>query len=258
MPYTPNISTEYTCRWSTNRQGNPILCIIAHGTAGTDSRAYLARGGDAPDGSDRMVSIHVLIRKEGTIYRMLSDALGANHAGFGKWADPKTKRIYSQVSTNLNRVSLGFELENKQDGRDPYTVDQLRAMGWQLAEWRRLYGPLPIIRHADVDPSRRKDTVGLTVQEMGAWIDWAIGQREVDVWHLWGTRFPLPAEARSFGIPTLWKDNARWLGAARSGEVPVDEDTIIQAFDGGYILYSKQSGIAQVYKRFTVLRDVSL
>lgn len=148
--------------WSTSRGAQAIVAIIAHGTVGRDSRAYLSRGGDLPDGSDKQVSIHVLIQKDGTIYRYVPDSKGANHAGFGTMPAPWAK-------INPNRCTLGFELENLQDGRDPYTDAQLLSMGWQINSWRATFGALPILRHAQIDAARRKDTVGLSVNEIESW-----------------------------------------------------------------------------------------
>jgi hypothetical protein len=162
MPQAPQV-VQLPYNWSTPRNGQKILAIIAHGTVGTDSRAYLSRGGDLPDGSDRRVSIHALIQKPGNpIYRYVPDSKGANHAGFGTMPAP-----WRDIP--VNKCTLGFELENLQNGKDPYPDTQLLAMGWQINEWRRLHGHLPIHRHEDIDPNRRRDTVNLSVAEIERW-----------------------------------------------------------------------------------------
>jgi len=148
--------------WSTDRGGHAIVAIIAHNTVGKDSRGYLSRGGSLPGGSDRKVSIHILIDKAGVVYRYVPDERGANHAGFGTMP-----RGFPQVNPNV--CTLSFELENASDGisvHDPYTDAQLQAMGFIIRSWREKYGNLPIFRHADIDPARRKDTVGLTVAQI--------------------------------------------------------------------------------------------
>ena len=158
---TPPITT-LPYNWSTSRAGHGIVAIIAHNTVGTDSRGYLSRGGELPDGSDRKVSIHVLIRRDSHIYRYVPDEIGANHAGFGTMPKPWS-------TTNPNLITLGFELENRSNGMgvvEPYTDVQLQAMGWQIRAWRARWGNLPILRHADIDPDRRKDTAGLSVAEI--------------------------------------------------------------------------------------------
>lgn len=169
MQWPPPESREFfPANWQDTRHGHPIRGIIAHGTVGTDSRGYLQRGGDRSDGSDRKVSIHTLIDKAGTRWRIVNDDRAANHAGFGTAVLGGVR--YSPTSgANLNWCTLGFELENLQNGRDPYTEDQLLAMGYQINEWRAKYGALPLLRHADVDPAHKTDTVGLSVAEMEQW-----------------------------------------------------------------------------------------
>jgi N-acetylmuramoyl-L-alanine amidase len=158
--------TQLPYNWSVDRAGHTIEAIIGHNTVGYDSRLYLSRGGELPDGSDRMVSIHALIQKPGDIiYRYVPDERGANHAGFGTMPKGFTK-------VNPNLTTIGFELENASNGEgriDPYPNSQLLAMGWFINETRRRHGPIPILRHADIDPRRRKDTVGLTIAQMEAW-----------------------------------------------------------------------------------------
>ena len=169
MP-TPPINYDYPARWQSSRDGAPIVAIIAHGTGGTDSRKYLQRGGDLPDGSDKKVSIHVLIQKDGTIYRQVDDARTANHAGGvlvgGVFSSVLTVAGQTYRGQQVNRHTLGFELENLQNGKDPYTDAQLWSMGWQIARWRARYGQLPLFRHATVDPTRRRDPYNLTVATM--------------------------------------------------------------------------------------------
>ena len=169
----PPINHDYPARWHSSRDGADIVALIAHGTGGTDSRRYLQRGGDLPDGSDRKVSIHSLVQKDGTIYRMVPDERAANHAG-----GVLKNGVYSSVLTiggrtfrgaQVNRRTLGIELENLQTGLDPYPDAQLLAMGWQINAWRGRYGPLPVTRHATIDPGRRSDPVGLTVATIELW-----------------------------------------------------------------------------------------
>ena len=138
------------------------MAIIAHGTGGKDSRSTLQHG----DG--RGVSIHALIAKDGTIYQMVPDARGANHAGAPTSSFTLNGRTYTGAAVNV--VTLGVELENMQDGRDSYPDAQLAAMGWLIAHWRARFGPLPILRHADLDPTRRRDPYQLSVNDMERWV----------------------------------------------------------------------------------------
>ena len=171
----PPINHDHPARWQSSRDGADIVAMIAHGTGGTDSRRYLQRGGDLPDGSDRKVSIHVLAQKDGTLYRMVPDERTANHAGGilknGVFSSILTVNGRTFRGSQVNLHTLGLELENLQDGLDPYPEAQLLAMGWQFHRWRQRWGlALPIVRHATVDKGRRTDTVGLTVATMELWV----------------------------------------------------------------------------------------
>jgi N-acetyl-anhydromuramyl-L-alanine amidase AmpD len=160
VPLPPTIINLPADYW-TDRAGQAIVAIVAHGTGGRDSRDTLQHG----DG--RKVSVHVLITKAGQIYRIVTDERGANHAG----AATSTFTLHGKTYTGagVNRATLGFELENLQDGRDPYPDAQLLAMGWQIDQWRAAHGALPILRHAELDPTRRRDPYQLSMNDMELW-----------------------------------------------------------------------------------------
>lgn len=146
----------------TDRKGQSICAIVVHGTGGTDSRATLQHGGG------RGVSIHALITKTGLIYRMVPDERGANHAGAPTSTFTLNGHTYSGGA--VNRATLGAELENTQTGHDPYPDAQLHALGWLIASWRSAHGPLPILRHADLDSTRRRDPYQLTTNTIEQWV----------------------------------------------------------------------------------------
>lgn len=173
MTFPPTIIT-LPANWTTARQGQAIKCIVAHDTErptqDSNSIKYLQRGGSAVDGSDRKVSIHVLIEPNGTIYEMVTDALGANHAGFSQLT--LNGVTYSKTAKyNVNQISLGFELEyTKAPYNAPYPVEQLLSMGWWIYQKRMLYGNLPIYRHGDIDTQGKTDPRGLSVTEIEHWV----------------------------------------------------------------------------------------
>lgn len=232
MPQAPRIE-KLPYNWFTNRGDQKIVAIIAHGTVGRDSRAYLSRGGELPDGSDRKVSIHVLIPKSGDpIYRYVPDSKGANHAGFGTMPAPWSK-------VNPNRCTLGFELENLQNGFDPYPEPQLLAMGWQINEWRRIHGPLPIFRHTDIDPPPRKfDTKNLSVAQIEEWCNAALHHfappAGLDWEALWGPIASPDQTTWEWDLPRIWKTHHTRLGKCIAGMLGGD-DLIVQCFEGGDI-----------------------
>lgn len=161
---------QLSYNWWSDRDGHAVVAIVAHNTVGYDSRAYLSRGGDLPDGSDKKVSIHYLIPRSGDrIYKYVPEERGANHAGFGTMPAG-----FPQI--NPNKVTTSYELENASNGKtgaarvsQAYPDEQLLAMGWLILDIRRRRGPLPVIRHETLDPTRRKDPVGLSIAEIESW-----------------------------------------------------------------------------------------
>lgn len=117
--------------------------IILHATVGKDSRKYLVK-------NDRGVSIHRLIDKRGTIYKMAEDDQVCGHVGFSRLGD----------DDGLNDQALGIEFENWNDGRDPFPRLQVDAGAAQVVEWWGKHGYLPILSHAQVDTQGKSDPKG--------------------------------------------------------------------------------------------------
>lgn len=92
------------------RGRNPLGMVI-HSTVGRDSLSYL-QGGVLADG--RVASTDQLIHKNGTIYNMIPPGMMAYHAGVAIW---------NRVG-DVNRNFIGVEIENMNDGNDPYTNEQ--------------------------------------------------------------------------------------------------------------------------------------
>jgi len=137
-----------------SRNGQSIKIIVIHATAGTDSRNWLVH-------NPAQVSIHVLIQKDGTCYRMVDDIHAAHHVGYS--AITIDGISYGQYDAHgCNEISLGVELENLNDGHDPYPEVQLAACRHQIAEWQKLYGPLRVVTHRDIDTQGKTDPHGLT------------------------------------------------------------------------------------------------
>jgi N-acetylmuramoyl-L-alanine amidase len=158
--FIPTVEQLKADHW-TDRAGQKPVAIVVHGTGGTDSRGTLQHG----DG--RGVSIHALITKTGLIYEMVPDTRGANHAGAPTSSFTLNGRTYT--GGQVNKATLGVELENLQDGRDPYPAAQLGALGWWIAQKRAAHGLIPLLRHAELDPTRRRDPYQLSTQTMEYW-----------------------------------------------------------------------------------------
>ena len=171
---TPRI-IEYPGIYHQPRAGAPIRLVVIHATAGTNSLSWLA---SSPSNTGK-VSAHALVTKAGTIYRIVPDDLAANHCGFSRVTLDGTTYTGSS-RPNINQVSLGVELENRNDGRDPHPDAQIAALGWLLADWQRRLGELPLYFHRDIDTKGKTDPAGLTWARvraaMAAWASPPPGQ----------------------------------------------------------------------------------
>lgn len=96
------------------RAGADISMIVMHSTVGSYASALAWLTNPAS-----RVSTHYLIRKDGFIAQLVPDDLAAWHAGASRWFDLD--------SEDIQRRSIGVELENANTGRDPYPAAQLKA-----------------------------------------------------------------------------------------------------------------------------------
>lgn len=125
------------------------LLIVLHATAGRDSRVWL-------QSNPRGVSVHRLIAKNGTIYKMADDLAICRHVGFSAWHDVGI----GGALPNLNRYALGIEIENLNNGADPYMAGQYEMAARQCVEWLGRFGPLPIVGHGEIDTQGKRDPRG--------------------------------------------------------------------------------------------------
>lgn len=131
--------------------------IVIHATAGSKTSDLWTLSG-----RDRLhlVSTHYYITKIGEIYQLVEDKDIAWHAGDSYW----------QGEEYCNEFSLGVELENRNDGRDPYPEAQLAALLWLVRMKVQQY-KIPrsrLVRHAEiaVPPARKTDPRGFP------WTNW--------------------------------------------------------------------------------------
>ncbi len=136
------------------RHMSGVRFIIIHHTGGTNSLKWLTT--DSPPSNP--VSVHRLISRTGTLYKLVSDDEEAWHAGRG-YVGPLVGAAKGQ--TNLNRCSLGIELENLGNGQE-YPPEQIAMAVAQCVEWIGAYGPLMILGHSEVD-GRKHDPRGLSM-----------------------------------------------------------------------------------------------
>jgi N-acetyl-anhydromuramyl-L-alanine amidase AmpD len=143
--------------------GNRCRAIVLHSTAGRYPGDYnwLRQGGSAA----APVSVHYYIDKQGDISRMVDDQDIAWHAGRSTWGVDG-----QQVDMNigLNPYSLGIELENLNNGDDPYPQAQYLAAVWLIQTLAGTYD-IPVtqvVRHLDIAPGRKTDPAGFPWQQL--------------------------------------------------------------------------------------------
>lgn len=131
-----------------------IRMLVLHATAGRYPGDYgwLRQGGSdaAP------VSIHYYIDKAGAISQMVDDANIAWHAGVSSW---QVDGAWIAEIPGCNPISLGIELENLNDGNDPYPPEQYAAALWLSRRLVQQYA-IPrelLVRHLDIAPRRKTD-----------------------------------------------------------------------------------------------------
>lgn len=122
-----------------------ITCVIIHATAtsGIDSpRAWLCS-------KESKVSAHYLIGKDGLTLQLVDEKNVAWHAGDSVW----------RLQKFVNNFSVGIELVNSNDGKDPYPQPQLDACAKLVAAICVDYGIAvqDVIGHMDIAPGRKTD-----------------------------------------------------------------------------------------------------
>jgi hypothetical protein len=105
------------------------------------------------------VSAHYLIDKSGRIYQLVPDDRAAWHAGFAEW--------HGEMA--INARSIGIELENANNGIDPYPQPQLAALIGLCREKMAQYHIAAdmVVRHAEIaiPKGRKTDPAGFPWQE---------------------------------------------------------------------------------------------
>lgn len=97
--------------------------------------------------SERRVSAHYLIGRDGTLYQLVNEQQRAWHAGASYWGG----------NTDLNSSSIGIEMDN--NGQEPFAEPQITRLLGLLKELKERYA-IPaanFIGHGDIAPSRKID-----------------------------------------------------------------------------------------------------
>jgi N-acetylmuramoyl-L-alanine amidase len=129
-----------------SRNGAAIDTIVLHHTAGGGTAQDTGRYFQNPKSR---VSSHYIVGKDGVIVQSVADKDRAWHAG---------KSVF-QGRNDVNSFSIGIEIVNRGDGKDPFTDAQYEALGRLVAYLQTRYS-IPrnrITGHKDVAlPKGRK------------------------------------------------------------------------------------------------------
>jgi N-acetyl-anhydromuramyl-L-alanine amidase AmpD len=152
-----------------HEQRGEVVGAILHATPGTNSLPYLTDGA-ARDG--RMVCADQLIPKQpGIIYTLVPPGFYPWHAGPEHWNGLRS----------LNQQMWGIEIENRNDGKDPYTESQYVSVAatwaYKAAE-RHLFDHM-LTLHRITAPTRRDDPKGWDLARFWAYVRVI---RKPDVW----------------------------------------------------------------------------
>ncbi len=145
------IDTSHTSPNQSGRNGADISMLVLHATVGSyaGSLAWLCN-------PSSRVSTHYLISKTGHIAQLVPDERAAWHAGASKWFDLNSEAIRDQ--------SIGIELENANNGVDPYPPAQMDALTELSKALVTKYAIVPdmVTRHFDiaVPKGRKSDPAG--------------------------------------------------------------------------------------------------
>jgi N-acetylmuramoyl-L-alanine amidase len=117
--------------------------VVLHHTSNSDA----ARAVATLTRPASQVSAHYLVVRDGRIVYMVDERLRAWHAGESYWGGNR----------DINSASIGIEIDN--DGREPYTEQQITALLALLADLKTRWS-IPaanFLGHGDVAPGRKVD-----------------------------------------------------------------------------------------------------
>lgn len=108
----------------------------------------------------RQVSAHFVVGKDGRVVQMVPIEKRAWHAGVSTWDGVK----------DINNVSVGIEMVNLNDGKDPFTEPQIQAVAGiiRFVRSRYLVPDEHIVSHAQIalPPGRKSDPLGFDFERI--------------------------------------------------------------------------------------------
>jgi N-acetylmuramoyl-L-alanine amidase len=136
--------------------GTVVDCIVLHCDAARDAKASISW----IKSKESKVSYHVLVDRDGTVYRFVETNRRAWHAGASEFMGRK----------DCNNYSLGLSFANDNAG-EPYTAAQYESAAIVVLGWMSLYPKITLDRittHAAValPAGRKTDPVGFDLERL--------------------------------------------------------------------------------------------
>ncbi len=124
--------------------------VVLHATAGSTASGAIVTL------RLRKLSYHYIIEKSGVIHKCVPMNNVAYHAGISFGPD----------GIQVNEYSIGISFVNLNNGKDPYTREQVESAAWLVGELKRAIPTLKwITSHAAVSPGRKTDPRGLEIAQ---------------------------------------------------------------------------------------------
>lgn len=137
--------TQHLSPNKSKRKVSKIDMIVIHATAGSfDSALNWMLNPKAE------ASAHYLISKTGAIVQLVKDEDKAWHAGVSEW----------HGEHDCNQFSIGIELENLNDNKDPYPEAQIKNLVLLVHELMKKFPHITkdrIVGHNQIAPGRKTD-----------------------------------------------------------------------------------------------------
>ena len=132
----------------------PIRCVIIHATKTGNIESPLGWLCDPKS----QASAHFLIGRDGRVIQLVDEADTSWHAGLSTWRGMEYVNPKSGNPT-VNPCSIGVELVNLNDGKDPYPKAQFDVLVELVSGACIRHGVAieDVIGHEDVAPGRKTD-----------------------------------------------------------------------------------------------------
>lgn len=151
---TLNIEFIQSQHYNNRPAGSKVWAIVVHSTANSTLEGVIKWF----QNPQSFVSAHYNIGKDGRTVQMVQDELRAWHAG---------KSVWKGVN-DMNNFSIGIELVNKNDGRDPYPDVQYQVLVALCKQLTAKYGvrAQDIVGHKEISLSGKTDPAGFDMEKL--------------------------------------------------------------------------------------------